>query len=37
MDEEELKNHCLALKPLEKDLNFTEAQEKETVDEEDDE
>jgi hypothetical protein len=37
MDEEELKNHCLALKPLEKDLNFAEAHEKETVDEEDDE
>jgi hypothetical protein len=39
MDEDELKNHCLALKLLEKDLNFAKAaaHEEEDVDEEDDE
>jgi hypothetical protein len=39
MDEDELKNHCLALKLLEKDLNFAEAaaHEEEDVDEKDDE
>jgi hypothetical protein len=39
MDEEELKNHRLTLKVLEKYLNFIEASahEEEVVDEEDDE
>jgi hypothetical protein len=37
MEEEELKNHHLALKLLEKDFNFAEAHKEETVDEEDDE
>jgi hypothetical protein len=39
MDEDEFKNHCLALKLLEKDLNFAEAAAhgEEDVDEEDDE
>jgi hypothetical protein len=34
MDEEDLKNHCLALKIIEKDFNFTE--EEEDMDEHDD-
>jgi predicted choloylglycine hydrolase len=39
MNEEELENHRLALKLIEKDLNFTEAtvEEEEDMDEEDDE
>jgi hypothetical protein len=37
MDEEELQNHRLTLRLIEKDLNFTEANEDEALDEDDNE
>jgi hypothetical protein len=37
MDEEELHNHRLTLRLIEKNLNFVEANEDEAVDEEDNE